>query len=103
MAEADDRSGGGRGIPDTLREAIEGAFEATARTRDRATELSGKTMDRAQGLVGEVSRRGQEARDSLDRMRLVAHEELKQMEERLDALSRRVEELERKSGRGPDG
>ncbi|MCO5315245.1 MAG: hypothetical protein M9938_03660 [Solirubrobacterales bacterium] len=101
MSEKED-SKSGRGIPESLREAIEGAFDATTRTRDRASELSGKTMDRAQGLVGEVSRRGQEARDTLEGMRLVARDELVAIESRLSELTDRVEQLERKARSGPD-
>lgn len=87
MPDRGDKAGG-RGIPESLREAIEGAFAATERTRDRATEISGRTIDRAQDLVG---------------VKLVAREELREIEERLDRLTRRVEELERDSGRERDG
>jgi len=102
MPEQGDRLGG-RGIPDGLREAIEGAFEAAGRTRDRASEISGKTIDRTQELVDEVSRRGQEARDTLEGLRLVSGDELARIEDRIAELARRVEDLERKSGPGSGG
>lgn len=107
VSEGEDRSKEGedrskaRGIPEGLREAIEGAFVATGRTRDRASELSEKTLDRAQGLVDEVARRGQEARGTLEGMRLTSRDELKQIEDRLEELSRRVDQLERGSTQEP--
>lgn len=102
MPRSGDRSHG-RGIPDGLRDAIEGAFEAAGRTRDRASEISGKTLDRTHGLLDEVSRRGQEARDTLEGLRLVSRDELARIEQRIEELAKRVEELEGRSGPGSDG
>lgn len=102
MSEQEDKPSG-HGIPDSLREAIEGAFAAGGRTRDRATEISEKTLDRAQDLVDQLGRRSHEARDTLEGMRLVARDDLDRVERRIEELTRRVEELERKSGTGPDG
>jgi len=81
-----------------LREAIEGAFAATEKTRDRAQDLTGRTMDRAQGLVDEVSRRGMDARGSLEGLRLVSRDELHSLETRLEELAERVAKLESGSG-----
>jgi len=102
MAETGEK-GGGRGIPDGLRDAIEGAFAATERTRGRAQDLTGKTRDRAQGLVDEVARRGHEARGTLEGLRLVSRDELRKIEDRVEELSARVAELEQKSKSKPDG
>jgi polyhydroxyalkanoate synthesis regulator phasin len=93
----------GRGLPEGLREAIEGAFAATEKTRDRAQDLTGRTRDRAQGLVGEVSKRGQGARGTLDGLRLVSRDDLAVLESRIEELSRRVDELESESGSKNDG
>lgn len=62
MAESGSEKSGGRGVPDGLKEAIEGAFAATGKTRAQAQDLTEKTRNRAQGLVDEVTRRGSDAR-----------------------------------------
>lgn len=98
-----EKKAGGRGIPDGLRDAIEGAFAATEKTRGRAQDLTGKTRDRAQGLVDEVAKRGQGARGTLEGLRLVSRDELRQIEEEVERLSSRVAELEKKSKSRPDG
>ena len=101
-------------MPEGLKEAIEGAFAATERTRaqaqdltektrSQAQDLSDKTRNRAQGLVDEVTRRGLDARGTLEGKRLVSREELRRMEERIDEISGRLAELERKSNAQPDG
>lgn len=102
MPQSGDRPHG-RGIPDALKDAIEGAFDAAGRTRDRAGEISEKTLDRTQGLVDQVSRRGQEARDTLEGLRLVSRDELARIEQQIEDLSQRVKELEGGSGPGSDG
>jgi len=102
MADKEDKESG-RGIPDGLREAIEGAFAATEKTRAQAQGLSEKTRDRAQGLVDEVSRRGQGARGTLEGLRLVSRDELRQLEDKIEALSSRIAELEAKSKPQVDG
>jgi len=89
MAESKDTEDGteeGRGLPDGLREAIEGAFAAT-----------GKTRDRAQNLVDEFTKRGQDARGTLEGMRLVSRDDMRKLEDNIAALSKRVAELEGKS------
>ena len=102
MADTEDKESG-RGIPEGLREAIEGAFAATEKTRAQAQGLSEKTRDRAQGLVGEVSKRGQDARGTLEGMRLVSRDELRNLEDKIDALSTRIAELEANSKPQVDG
>ena len=90
-------------MPDGLKEAIEGAFAATERTRAQAQDLSEKTRSRAQGLVDEVTKRGSDARGTLEGMRLVSRDEMRQMESRIDDISSRLAELERKSKSQPEG
>lgn len=94
---------GSRGLPEGLREAIEGAFAATEKTRGRAQDLTGRTRDRAQGLVDEVSRRGIDARGTIEGLRLVNRDELRALEARVDELSERLAELESRSGSDDEG
>lgn len=103
MAESGSEKSGGRGLPDGLRDAIDGAFAATGRTRAQAQDLTEKTRSRAQGLVDEVSKRGADARGTLEGLRLVSREEMRQMEERIDELSARVDRLEADSKGQPEG
>ena len=93
----------GRGLPEGLREAIEGAFAATEKTRDRAQDLTGRTKDRAQGLVDGVSRRGLDARGTLDGLRLVSRDELRELELGVEELAERLSKLESESGSAADG
>lgn len=93
MPDKEDKESG-RGIPDGLREAIEGAFAATEKTKAQAQDLSEKTRDRAQGLVDEMSKRGSDARGTLEGLRLVSRDELRELEDRIDGLSSRIAELE---------
>jgi hypothetical protein len=102
MSEGDEKESG-RGIPDGLREAIEGAFAATERTRGRAQDLTGKTRDRAQGLVDEVARRGQDARGTIEGLRLVNRDELRALEDRVEELSSRLDRVESRRSPESDG
>lgn len=102
MPDKEDKESG-RGIPSGLREAIDGAFAASEKTRVQAQDLSGKTRDRAQGLVDEVSRRGSDARGTLEGLRLVSRDELRTLEDKLEELSSRIAELEAKSKPQADG
>jgi len=102
MPDKEDKESG-RGIPAGLREAIDGAFAASERTRAQAQGLSDKTRAQAQGLVDEVSRRGQDARGTLDGLRLVSRDELRIIEDRIEELSSRIAELEAKSKPQVDG
>lgn len=103
MAESESDKSGGRGVPDGLKEAIEGAFAATEKTRAQAQDLTEKTRAQAQSLVDEVTRRGSGARGTLDGLRLVSREELRQLEDRIDEISSRLAELERNSKAQPEG
>ncbi len=95
-------------MPDGLKEAIESAFAATERTRaqaqgltektrSQAQDLSEKTRSRAQGLLDEVARRGTDARGTLEALRLVSREELRDLEAKIDDISTRLAELEANS------
>lgn len=103
MAESGSEKSGGRGMPDGLKEAIEGAFAASERTRAQAQDLTEKTRSRAQGLVDEVAKRGSDARGTLDGMRLVSRDEMRHLEERIDEISSRLAKLEQKSKAQPEG
>jgi polyhydroxyalkanoate synthesis regulator phasin len=103
---------GSRGVPDSVRTAIERTFAATA-------EGAAETRGRAEAALDEVSRRGrearksvagraQEARDSssgaanrvieaIEGMRLATREELRDVSKQIEALTKRVEELEAKA------
>ena len=103
MAESGSEKSGGRGMPDGLKEAIEGAFAASERTRAQAQDLTEKTRSRAQGLVDEVAKRGSDARGTLDGMRLVSRDEMRHLEEKIDEISSRLAKLEQKSKAQPEG
>jgi polyhydroxyalkanoate synthesis regulator phasin len=102
----------GRGVPDSVRTAIERTFAATAEgaaeTRDRAGEVLDEVARRGRGAREAVAGRAQEARESsagaaakvieaIEGMRLASHEELKALSEQVEELSRRVAELENKA------
>ena len=104
--------GEARGLPESLREAIERTFAASA---DSAVE----TRERAQEMLDEVARRGQKAREAvaeraqeasqasasaatkvieaIEGMRLATREDMRLLERRLEDLSKRVAELESKA------
>jgi len=97
-----------KGLPESLRTAIERTFEATG--------SSGAARERAGELVDEVSRRGREARDAVSRrgqkaseasadaaskvidalegMRVATREEVRDMQGQIDVLAGRVADLE---------
>jgi polyhydroxyalkanoate synthesis regulator phasin len=103
---------GSRGVPDGMRAAIERTFAAT-------TEGAAETRERAEAALDQVARRGreagksvagraQEARDSsssaatrvidaIEGMRLASREELRELSKQIEALTKRVEELEAKA------
>ena len=103
MAQSGSEKPSGRGVSDSLKEAIEGAFAATERTRAQAQDLTEKTRSRAQDLVDEMSRRGSDARGTLEGLRLVSRDELRQLEEKIDRISRRIDDLEQNSKAKPEG
>ena len=57
------------------------------------------TRERAQELADEVAGTAGRLRDALDELRPVAREDVKGLGARLDALERRVAELESRRGR----
>ena len=101
-----------RGVPDSLRAAIERTFAATAEGAAQSRERAGEVLD-------EVARRGREAReavtgrahdaresseraasrviDAIEGMRLASREEVRELSKQVEELSRRVEELEAKA------
>ncbi|MEK6278313.1 MAG: hypothetical protein AABM29_09915 [Actinomycetota bacterium] len=103
------KEGDQKGLPDSLRTAIERTFAATA---DQAAE----TRERAAGALDEVTKRGQEAREAvagraqearetssgavskvveaIEGMRLATREDVRELEEQLADLAKRVERLE---------
>jgi polyhydroxyalkanoate synthesis regulator phasin len=101
----------GKGVPDSVRTAIERTFAATAEgaaeTRERAGEMLDDVARRGREAREAVAGRAQEARDSsagaasrvieaIEGMRLASREDVRALSKQLDELSRRVEELEAK-------
>jgi polyhydroxyalkanoate synthesis regulator phasin len=102
----------GRGVPDSVRTAIERTFAATA-------EGAAETRERAGAALDEVSRRGREAREAvagraqearesstgaatkvieaIEGMRLASRDDVRALSEKVEELSRRVAELESKA------
>ena len=111
----------GAGASDALRSAIERTFAATAgsaaETRERAGELLDDAARRGQEAREEVARRGQEAREEVTRRGQEARHGVSErvsaalqrlrgvdvdaMESEIEALRRRVAELERELGSEP--
>jgi polyhydroxyalkanoate synthesis regulator phasin len=100
-----------RGLPDGLRTAIERTFSATAEgaagTRERAEGMLDEVARRGRGAREAVAGRAQDARESsagaagrvieaIEGMRLANREDLRELSERVDKLSARLDELERK-------
>jgi polyhydroxyalkanoate synthesis regulator phasin len=101
-----------RGVPDSVRTAIERTFAATA-------EGAAETRERAGAALDEVARRGREAREAvagraqearessagaaarvieaIEGMRLASHDDVRALSEQVEELSRRVAELESKA------
>jgi polyhydroxyalkanoate synthesis regulator phasin len=85
-----------KGLPETLRDAVERTFAATA-------ESATGTRTRVQDLVDEVARRGQEASsdlahrvsDAAQDLRFVRGEDLRDVTKRLAAIERRLAALEK--------
>jgi polyhydroxyalkanoate synthesis regulator phasin len=101
-----------RGMPDSLRTAIERTFAATAEgaaeTRERAGEVLDDVARRGREAREAVAGRAQEARDSsagaatrvieaIEGMRLASHDEVRELSKQIDELSKRVEKLEAKA------
>jgi polyhydroxyalkanoate synthesis regulator phasin len=101
-----------KGVPDSVRTAIERTFAATA-------EGAAETRERAGAALDEVTKRGREAReavagraqdaressagasrrviDALEGLRLVSRDEVRELSDQIEDLTRRVEELEAKA------
>jgi polyhydroxyalkanoate synthesis regulator phasin len=82
--------------PDTLRNAVDRTVHATVgqaqMTRERAQEL----VDELAGTAGRV-------REALDDLRIATGDDVKTLRARLDALERRVAELETPAGKARGG
>ena len=111
MAE-ERKQGDQRVVPDSLRQAIERTFSATAEgaaeTRDRASEMLDDVARRGREAGKSVAGRAQEARESsagaaskvieaIEGMRLASHEDVRELTKQVEQLSRRVEKLESKA------
>ena len=101
----------GRGVPDSVRTAIERTFAATAggaaETRERANAALDEVTRRGREARRSVAGRAQEARESssgaasrvieaIEGMRLAGRDEVRELSKQIDALSKRVERLEDK-------
>jgi polyhydroxyalkanoate synthesis regulator phasin len=75
---------------DTVRSAVDRTFQAT---------LGGAqvTRERAQELVDDVAQAASRVRDVLDDLRVATGEDVRSLRSSIEALERRVSELERKS------
>ncbi|HEV7493887.1 hypothetical protein [Baekduia sp.] len=80
-------SGGAKSRAEQLRSAVEGAFGATAQG---AAPVQKRAQELADELVGAASR----VRDALEELRPPSPEELDTLRAQVDALERRVAELE---------
>jgi polyhydroxyalkanoate synthesis regulator phasin len=105
-----------RGISEGLREAIERTFAASAEAGGRAQELLDEVAKRGQKAGEAVAQRGQEAREAIaqrgqgageasagaaarvveaiEGMRLASREDLREIEEQVAELAKRVAALE---------
>lgn len=76
-----------------FREALEGAFAATGRTRERAQDITDRVVD-------EVTRLGQDARGAIAGFGSPGGESLESLEARVRQLEDRLTELERMGAPG---
>jgi polyhydroxyalkanoate synthesis regulator phasin len=106
-------AGGGKdqGVSESLREAIERTFAATAGTRERAGDLLDEVTRRGAEAREAVAQRTQEAGEAsasmasrvveaIEGLRLATKDDVRELEEKLAELSKRVAALE--SSRGPE-
>jgi polyhydroxyalkanoate synthesis regulator phasin len=106
------KQGEQRGVPDSVRTAIERTFAATAEgaagTRERAGEMLDEVSRRGREARKSVADRAQDARESstgaaarvieaIEGMRLASHDEVRELSKQVDELSKRVEKLEAKA------
>jgi polyhydroxyalkanoate synthesis regulator phasin len=101
-----------KGMPDSLRTAIERTFAATAEgaagTRERAGDVLDDVARRGREAREAVAGRAQDARESsagaaarvieaIEGMRMASHDEVRELSKQIDVLSKRVEKLEAKA------
>jgi polyhydroxyalkanoate synthesis regulator phasin len=108
---------------DPLRDAIERTFAATAETRGRASDLLDEVSRRGQEAREVVAERGKEAREAIGKqaqeageasagvaqrvveaiegLRLATHDEVRELEEQISELAKRVADLESKGQAKP--
>jgi polyhydroxyalkanoate synthesis regulator phasin len=101
-----------KGVPDSVRTAIERTFAATAEgaagTRERAGEVLDEVARRGREARHAVAGRAQDARESssgaasrvieaIEGMRLASRDDVRALSKQIEDLSRRVEELEAKA------
>ena len=102
--EGPEGAGGGRSRAEQVRAAVEGAFGATAqgaapvqkRAQELAEELAGTAARVREALIGadELVGAASRVRDVLEELRPPSPEELDALRAQVDALERRVAELE---------
>jgi polyhydroxyalkanoate synthesis regulator phasin len=85
MAKKKDKKPAGRG--DAVRSAVDQAFQATA-------GQAGTARDRAQDIVDELTQAAGRVRDVLDELRPPTGDELRSLQQSIDALEKRVAALE---------
>lgn len=98
----EDAQGDGRNersaLPDGLRTAVEKTIAATAdtaaETAERAQELLDEVARRGQEAREEVARQGQKTREGLSRIRISSADDVKELNERLAGIERRLGEIE---------
>jgi polyhydroxyalkanoate synthesis regulator phasin len=86
-ADDEPQAGGGKSRADQLRAAVEGAFSATA-------SGAGPVQKRAQELADELVGAASRVRDALEELRPPSPDELDALRAQVEALERRVAELE---------
>lgn len=81
-----------REAAESLRSAVDRTFQATV---DQAAASRERAQGRAQDIVDELSQAAGRVREALDELRVATKDDVREIGDRLDALERRVAELER--------
>ena len=92
------KAGESRPDPSEVIEAVRGAVE---RTFQATTGQTGDARDRGRGLLDDVASAAQRIRESFDDLRVL--EDVRGLRAEIEALSRRVAELEKKQAAKPAG